>query len=152
MSNAEWVRRGFEISLEKNRLDREAITKMLKATYWAHDVPEAVLWDSIMNSRAYGLYSPEGEQAGIGRMVTDLSRFAWMSDVYVLPVHRGQGLGEWLIHTMLNDPAMAGVRRVMLSTHDAQDLYKRFGFEAVADDGEEARRMMQLLRASDEGN
>lgn len=53
---------------------------------------------------------------------------------------------------MLNDPAMAGVRRVMLSTHDAQDLYKRFGFEAVADDGEEARRMMQLLRASDEGN
>lgn len=152
MSNAEWVRRGFEISLEKNRLDREAITKMLKATYWAHDVPEAVLWDSIMNSRAYGLYSPEGEQAGIGRMVTDLSRFAWMSDVYVLPVHRGQGLGEWLIHTMLNDPAMAGVRRVMLSTHDAQDLYKRFGFEAVADDSEEARRMMQLLRASDEGN
>lgn len=55
MSNAEWVRRGFEISLEKERLDRAAITKMLKATYWAHDVPEAVLWDSIMNSRAYGL-------------------------------------------------------------------------------------------------
>ncbi len=152
MSNAEWVRRGFEISLEKDRLDREAITKMLKATYWAHDVPETVLWDSIMNSRAYGLFSPEGEQAGIGRMVTDLSRFAWMSDVYVLPVHRGQGLGEWLIHTMINDPAVAGVRRVMLNTHDAQDLYKRFGFEEIADGSEEARRMMQLLRAPDEGN
>jgi len=146
MSNTKWTRRGFEISLDKERLDREAITKMLKATYWAHDVPEQALWDSIMNSRAYGLYSPEGEQAGFGRMVTDHTRFAWMSDVYVLPVHRGQGLGEWLVQTMVNDPALAMVKRIVLSTHDAHDLYKRFEFVTVADADDEARHMMQLVR------
>ena len=148
MSNAEWVRRGFQISLDQGLLDREAITKMLKATYWAHDVPEQTLWDSIVNSRSYGLYSPEGEQAGFGRMVTDHSRFAWMSDVYVLPVHRGQGLGEWLVQTMVNYPALSSVKRIILSTHDAHDLYKRFGFETLAEEGEEARQMMQLLRAT----
>ena len=147
MSNSEWTRRGFEISLDTDRLDREAITKMLKATYWAHDVPEDVLWASIVNSRSYGLYSPEGEQAGFGRMVTDHARFAWMSDVYVLPVHRGQGLGEWLVKTMIEDPALASVNRIMLSTHDAHDLYKRFDFAAIADQAEEARQMMQLIRA-----
>ena len=141
-----WTRHGFEITTDKSKLDRESILKMLGATYWARDVSKEDLWTSIENSRAYGLYSPQGEQAGFARMVTDYTRFAWMSDVYILPIHRGEGLGKWIVETILNDPALATVRRIILSTNDAHSLYQRFGFTAIGDETEEARITMQLKR------
>ncbi len=140
-----WSRHGFEINTDKSRLDKESILKMLGATYWASEVPPDVLWTSIVNSRAYGLYSPDGEQAGFGRMVTDYARFAWMSDVYILPVHRGDGRGKWIVETMVNDPALATVTRIMLSTNDAHSLYERLGFQVIGDN-EEGRQTMQLKR------
>nr|RAV90993.1 GNAT family N-acetyltransferase [Aerococcus mictus] len=139
-----WLRHGFEINTDKSKLDRESILRMLRATYWASEVPPEDLWTSIVNSRAYGMYSPDGEQAGFARVVTDLTRFAWFSDVYVLPVHRGHGLGKWLIETVVNDPAIAKVTRIVLSTNDAHDLYKEHGFKAI--EGEEAKKMMMLMR------
>lgn len=148
MSSSEistWSRHGFEITTDKSRLDRQSILKMLGATYWARDVSPENLWESIENSRAYGLYSPDGEQAGFGRMVTDFTRFAWMSDVYILPVHRGLGHGKWIVETMLNDPLLASVHRIMLSTNDAHSLYERHGFRVIGDD-EEGRQTMQLKR------
>lgn len=140
-----WARHGFEINTDKSKLDRDSILKMLGATYWARDVSPENLWTSIQNSRAYGLYSPQGEQAGFGRMVTDMTRFAWMSDVYILPVHRDAGLGKWIVETMVNDPALASVHRIMLSTTDAHSLYERLGFVTIGEDGE-ARQLMQLKR------
>ena len=139
-----WLRHGFEINTDKSKLDREAILRMLRATYWASEVPEDDLWESILNARAYGLYSPDGEQAGFARIVTDGTRFAWISDVYILPIHRGQGLGKWLIETVVSDPAIAKVHRLMLSTADAHDLYKEHGFDTLK--GEEADKMMMLMR------
>ena len=139
-----WLRHGFEINTEEEKLDKESILRMLRATYWASDVPADELWESIMNSRAYGLYSPDGEQAGFARVVTDITRFAWLSDVYVLPVHRQRGLGKWLIETVVTDPAIAKVRRLMLSTTDGHSLYERLGFRLI--EGEEAKRVMMLMR------
>jgi GNAT superfamily N-acetyltransferase len=141
-----WSRHGFEITTDKSRLDMDSILKMLGATYWARDVSPEALWTSILNSRAYGLYSPDGEQAGFGRMVTDITRFAWMSDVYILPVHRGNSLGKWLVETIVNDPALASVTRIMLSTNDAHSLYHRFGFKVIGSDDEQGRQTMQLKR------
>jgi GNAT superfamily N-acetyltransferase len=138
-----WLRHGFEINTDKSKLDRESILRMLRATYWASEVPQEELWESIVNSRAYGMYSPDGEQAGFARLVTDMTRFAWFSDVYILPVHRGRGLGTWLIETVINDPAVSKVRRIMLSTRDAHNLYERVGFSLV--DSNE-KQLMMLMR------
>lgn len=139
-----WLRHGFEINTDKTKLDRASILRMLRATYWASEVPPEDLWESILNSRAYGMYSPDGEQAGFARVVTDITRFAWFSDVYVLPVHRDRGLGKWLIETVITDPALAKVRRFLLSTNDAHKLYKEHGFATV--EGEEAKKMMMMMR------
>lgn len=138
-----WLRHGFEINTDKSKLDKESILRMLRATYWASEVPQEELWESIVNSRAYGMYSPDGEQAGFARLVTDMTRFAWFSDVYILPVHRGRGLGTWLIETVINDPAVSKVRRIMLSTRDAHNLYERVGFSLV--DSNE-KQLMMLMR------
>ncbi|MEN6543545.1 GNAT family N-acetyltransferase [Parvibaculum sp.] len=139
-----WSRHGFEINTDKTKLDKDSILRMLRATYWASEVPEGELWESILNSRSYGLYSQDREQAGFARMVTDMTRFAWLSDVYVLPVHRGRGLGKWLVETIVNDPALARIGRIILSTRDAHSLYERMGFSLIG--GEEADRMMMLTR------
>ncbi len=139
-----WLRHGFEINTDKTKLDKDSILRMLRATYWASEVPADDLWESILNSRSYGMYSPDGEQAGFARLVTDMTRFAWFSDVYVLPVHRGHGLGKWLVETVVNDPAITKVRRIMLSTKDGHALYERMGFSVLA--GEEATKMMMLMR------
>jgi GNAT superfamily N-acetyltransferase len=121
-------RDGYEISTDPDRLDREAIHAFLATAYWSEGVERAVVDRSIEGSVAFGLYAPDGSQAGFARAVTDGSTFAWLADVFVLEEHRGRGLGVWLVETVLAHPEVSGVRRVMLGTADAHGLYERFGF------------------------
>jgi GNAT superfamily N-acetyltransferase len=92
---------------------------------------------AIENSLPFGLFSPQGDQAGFARVVTDRARFAWLADVFVLEAHRGRGLGVWLVEAVFSHPDLAGVR-VVLATADAQGLYERFGFRSV-----DPERMME---------
>ncbi len=47
---------------------------------------------------------------------------------------------------MLNDPLLASVHRILLSTNDAHSLYEHFGFASIGDAGEDARITMHLKR------
>ena len=121
-------RDGYEISTDPGRLDREAIWGFLRTAYWSPGVEREVVDRSIDASLPFGLYAPDGEQAGFARAVTDGATFAWLADVFVLEPHRGRGLGVWLVETALAHPAVRDVRRVLLGTADAHGLYERFGF------------------------
>jgi GNAT superfamily N-acetyltransferase len=83
---------------------------------------------SIEHSLPFGLYGPDGEQAGFARVVSDRAVFAYLCDVFVLPDHRGRGLGIWLVRCALEHPELQGLRRWALATADAHELYARFGF------------------------
>ena len=126
-------RAGYEISTDPARLDRAAIHAFLETAYWSPGVAYEVVDRSIDNSVPFGLYSPEGEQAGFARVVTDAVTFAWIADVFVLQAHRGRGLGVWLVETVLAHPEVRDARRVMLGTADAHGLYERFGFRPPAE-------------------
>jgi GNAT superfamily N-acetyltransferase len=141
MSSMEARRDGYLISTDRGRLDRDAIYDFLGTSYWAAGVPRDVVERSIEHSLAFGLYAPEGEQAGFARVVTDRARFAWLADVFVLPAHRGRGLGVWLVEAVLAHRELAGLSFV-LATADAHGLYERFGFRPV-----EGARMMQRAAA-----
>jgi len=130
---------GYVISTDPGRLDRDAIWSFLRTTYWAADVPRDAVERSIEHSLAFGLYAPQGAQAGFARVVTDHARFAWLADVFVLPAHRGKGLGVWLVEAVLGHRDLAGLSFV-LATADAHGLYERFGFRTI-DPG----RMLQRL-------
>ena len=52
---------------------------------------------------------------------------AYLADVYVLPGHRGAGLGKAIVRTMIEDGPGSG-SRWMLHTSDAHGLYRPFGF------------------------
>ena len=126
------VRDGYEISDDRGRLDREAIWSFLRTAYWSPGVPREVTERAIEGSLCFGLYAPDGAQAGFARAVTDEATFAWLADVFVLEPYRGRGLGGWLVETALADSRLAALRWILLATADAHDLYRRFGFAAVA--------------------
>jgi GNAT superfamily N-acetyltransferase len=121
-------RDGYTISTDSSRLDVDAIHAYLTRSYWATGIPRATVARSLLHSVAYGLYAPDGAQVGFTRVISDWSTYAYLCDVYVLEAQRGQGLGVWLIETVLAHPELQGIRRLSLTTRDAHGLYEKFGF------------------------
>jgi GNAT superfamily N-acetyltransferase len=126
----------YEISTDGARLDLDRIHRFLSTeAYWSPGVEREVVERSIENSICFGVYTEAGEQVGFARVVTDRATFAWLADVYVEPEHRGGGLGKRLVATVLDHPELQGLRRWMLGTADAHELYRRFGFDGLKDVG-----------------
>jgi GNAT superfamily N-acetyltransferase len=125
----EWTRDGYTISDDPARVDVGAVHAYLsREAYWARGRPVDVVRRSLAGSLALGLYAPGGAQAGLARAVTDRATFAYLADVFVLPAHRGRGLGVWLVQTALAHPELREVPYWTLATADAHSLYARFGF------------------------
>ena len=76
----------------------------------------------------FGLYGPDGTQAGYARVVTDGVTSGWLCDVYLVPEIRGRGLGTALSRVIVDFIRPLGLRRFMLSTKDAHELYAKTGF------------------------
>jgi GNAT superfamily N-acetyltransferase len=45
--------------------------------------------------------------------------------MFILPSHRGNGLGRWLVECMMEHPDIMGLCRILLNTCKAHDLYKK---------------------------
>lgn len=133
----------YEIDDDTARLDLDVVHGFVTTSYWAEGVPRDVVERSLANSLNLGLYHG-GSQVGLTRAVTDRATFAWVGDVFVLPEHRGRGLGHWMIGALLAHPDLAGLRRFMLATSDAHQVYAECGFVPLADPG----RYMEVTRSA----
>jgi hypothetical protein len=52
--------------------------------------------------------------------------------MFILQSHRGKELGKWLIECMMEHPDVKGLRRILLNTRDAHDLYIKYaGFRQL---------------------
>lgn len=123
---------GFWISTDPALLDRELIHGFLSQAYWSPGIPPDVVDRGIAHSLAFGVYGPAGEQVGFARAISDRATYAYLADVFVVPGHRGAGLGRWLVGQVLAHPELQGLRRWALATADAHGLYARFGFAPPA--------------------
>lgn len=126
-------RRGeFELSTDTARIDRPLIYRFLsEQSYSAPGVARAIVDRAIDHSLCVGVYRG-GAQLAFARVVTDRATFAYLADVFVLPEHRGAGLGKWMIAALMRHPDLQGLRRWLLATRDAHDLYAQFGFKPLA--------------------
>jgi N-acetyltransferase len=123
----------YELDDDPARIDPVAAAAFLTTeAYWgrwrtAQDIKRqiATAW------RVIGAYDTAGAMVGLARAISD-GGSAYLADVYVLPAHRGRGLGKAVVAMMIEEGPGAGFRW-MLHTSDAYGLYRQFGFEPPPD-------------------
>ena len=120
----------YMVSTDPARLDAAKVHAFLTTAYWSEGIPLGVVKKALENSLCFGLYH-KGELVGLSRVVTDYATFAYLCDVYVLEVHRGKGLGHWLVECVMTHPELQNLRRFILATRDAHGVYANFGFTAL---------------------
>jgi len=128
---AEHRRGEFTVSTDPSRLDLDTIHNFLTNCYWAKGVPRDVVARSIEHALCFGVYDDTGAQVGFARVISDFATVAYLGDVFVLDTHRGRGLGKWLMECIMQHPALQGLRRWILTTRDAHELYAQVGFAPV---------------------
>ncbi len=125
----QWQCGEYVISDDPALFDADAMHDFLEVEgYWAAGRSRQQTTDGAANSVVLGVYAPDGSMVGGARIVTDQATFAWLTDVYVLAEHRGLGLGRAVVAAACEHPAAAGVKRILLRTADAHELYRSLGF------------------------
>ncbi len=123
----EWTRGEYTISTDRGRLDLDVIHGFLVGSYWAEDRTRERVVQSIEHSLPFGIYHHEN-QVGFARVLTDYVVLAFLADVFVTHTYRGLGLGSWLVEVVTSLPELRPIRRWLLGTRDAHELYRKFGF------------------------
>ena len=121
----------FEISDEVSRVDFEVVHSWLASSYWSPGIDRQKVEKAAKHSSlVVGAYLG-GRQAGYLRVVSDYATFAWVCDVFVGEEFRGKGLAKAMMRFALAHPEHQGLRRWVLATKDAHDVYKACGFNAL---------------------
>jgi ribosomal protein S18 acetylase RimI-like enzyme len=139
---------GFTISTNKSYLDTDVIHNFLSnESYWVKGIAKELVEASIQNSTlCYGIYEghPKNgpvKQVGFARIVSDLVRFSWIGDVFILEEYRNRGLSKWLMSVITEHPKLKGTS-FQLATRDAHSLYAKYGFKPL---GQIENRMARPL-------
>ncbi|MEV0564299.1 GNAT family N-acetyltransferase [Dactylosporangium sp. NPDC050588] len=136
------TRQGYVLTGDATRVDIGRVHQWLsEESYWALGRERDVIARSIAGSLPYSVWHDD-TQVAFARTVTDGATFAWICDVFVDTAHRGRGLGQWLVDSIVEDLSAAGLQRFLLATRDAHEVYRRSGFEPVAGPG----RFMEIDR------
>ena len=123
---------GFEFVSDPARIDRDLVFGFLSETYWAGGIPREVFDAALDGSMLFGMFErATGAQVAFARLVTDRATFAWMADVFVVETHQGCGLGQALVDAIVALPWLEGVRRILIATADAHQIYDRAGFSPL---------------------
>lgn len=134
----------LEIDSNAQRLDLDMIQAFISTAYWAKGRTPETMKTCIDHSLNYGLYL-HNRQIGYARVVTDYGQFAYLMDVFILEDFRGRGYSKKLMSHIMNDEKLAEFKVWRLATNDAHELYKHFGFAALA----HPENLMELVKTVD---
>lgn len=122
---------GLLLTDDESLLDMTKIYQWISVeSYWANGRELDVLKKAFANSYPIGVY--EGTtQVAVARIVSDTATFAWLCDVFVDSNFRGRGIGTWLASATVQWAEKNGIKRIVLATRDAHEVYARAGFELL---------------------
>src|SRR4051812_23380057 len=124
----EWRRGSLLVSTDRAKLDHAATLALLHTTRWAKYMTTEKLALAVDESLVFAQYDGD-TLVGLARVVTDRATYGYLCDVIVSEVHRGKGLGRWLIECILEHPDLQSLRRLTLLTREAPWLYEKLGFK-----------------------
>jgi GNAT superfamily N-acetyltransferase len=115
------------ITTDLARFDLDVIHDFLARSYWAAAIPRDIVARAVRHSLCFAALDGES-QVGFARVISDYATYAYVSDVFVVPSHRGRGIGKQIMAAIVAHPELQGLRRWTLFTRDAHGLYRQFGF------------------------
>ncbi len=114
-----------------DRLNIEDVVRLLKMTYWADRRSADQIKKSMSNSSCYGVFlNNEKKLVGFARVISDYATTYYLCDVIIDTAYQRMGLGTALISHIESLPEYAGLRGFLI-TRDAQELYRKFGYEVL---------------------
>jgi GNAT superfamily N-acetyltransferase len=126
----EWTKDDFLITTDKNKINTNYVHLFLTHSYWAESIPMETVKRSIDSSLCFSVFYLH-QQIGFARVITDEATFGYIADVFIDENFRGKGLSKWLMQIIVNYPSLQGLRRLLLATRDAHELYSQFGFSQL---------------------
>lgn len=125
------TRGDFTITTDNTKLNLQTIHDFLSLeSYWGKNIPVKTVKKALDNSLNFGLFHGD-KQIGYARVVSDYATIAYLGDVFVLSEYRGQGLSKWLMEKIIMHPDLQGLRRWILLTADAHELYRKYGWTNI---------------------
>jgi GNAT superfamily N-acetyltransferase len=122
----------LQITTDLSRMDLDRVHDWLaRKSYWAGRMPRAVFDRALRGSLCFGAINLEATVA-FARVISDRATFAYVSDVFVDPAHRGVGIGKAVMAAVVAHPELQDLRLWVLATADAHGLYARYGFSPLA--------------------
>lgn len=126
-----FIKNMISVSTDKTKLDIPFIQNFLKDIYWSAPRTIEEVQICIANSFCFGVYLDD-KQIGFARVITDYVVFAYLMDVFIDEMYRGNGYSSILIDAMMNEPELKAIKIWRLATTDAHFLYQKFGFNTLA--------------------
>lgn len=126
--------RDYAIRTTLADMDLDLVHEWLSTdAYWSLGRSREAVGTAAEHSLNLGAFTADGRQVAYARVVTDHANFAWLCDVYVDRDHRGRGVGKRLVAAVVERLDGLGIRRTLLATGDAHEVYRSFGFEPLPD-------------------
>jgi GNAT superfamily N-acetyltransferase len=121
-----------EITTDLSRMDLDRVHDWLaRKSYWAGQMPRRVFDRALRGSLCFAAIKMHATVA-FARVVSDRATFAYVSDVFVDPAHRGAGMSKAVMAAVVAHPELQDLRLWVLATADAHGLYARYGFTPLA--------------------
>ncbi len=118
------------ISTDSDKLDIKFINDFISSSYWGKGRKVEETKKCVKNSLNFGIYL-NGKQIGYARIVSDLTVFAYIMDVFITETERGKGYSILLMDKIFNHSELKEVKNWKLSTIDVHILYQKYGFELL---------------------
>ena len=91
-------------------MDFERVTDMLAQAYWSPGIKIDEMKKAAVNAAlVIGAFSDDGRQIAYGRVISDKTRFAYLTDFYVDMEFRKKGICRKMVELVLAHPDLADV-------------------------------------------
>lgn len=107
----------------------QEVKALLEQSYWAEGRSVETIRISIKNSLSYAVFDSNNDcLIAFARVITDYATMYYLTDVIVDINYRRKGIGKILLDWIVGNEEVLDVKYGMLTTRDAEDLYKKYGF------------------------